>query len=278
MSLFFVLYNFLNNNFYLFKGGLEKQTKMQIFAKYLSMTLLFPIYKLLNIKKIGFSNLKIEAFAYDNIYQLFGEIFVKGAYFFHSNKKRPILIDAGANIGVATLFFKFLYPESEIYAFEPDPKTFKLLVRNIENNKLANVHLYNVALTAATGRINFYTGSHPGSVSASTTRIRGSHSKIKVKSQTLSALINQIGPVDLLKVDIEGAEYLVFEDLVKNNSLRYVYEIIVEYHHNLTKNNGTLDEFLALLRRAGYKYQIDGTSLPLYQKNFYEAILIYAYK
>lgn len=277
MSLFFVLYNFLNNNFYLFKGDLEKHTKVKIFAKYLIMTILFPIYKLLNIKKIGFSNFQIEAFSYDNIYQLFGEIFVKGAYFFHSNKKGPILIDAGANIGVATLFFKFLYPESKIWAFEPDPETFKLLERNIENNQLTNVHAYNIAVAGSVGHIDFYTDK-PGSVSASTVRLNNSQSKIKVKSQTLSNIISKIKRVDLLKVDIEGSEYLAFADLIRNNSLRDVQEIIVEYHHHLTKSNKTLDQFLALLRSAGYNYQIDGTSLPLYRKNFYEAILIYAYK
>lgn len=240
------------------------------------MTLVFPIAKLLNIKKISFSSLQIAGFTYDSIYQLFGEIFVKGEYFFRSQTPNPTIIDAGANIGVGTVYFKFLYPKSKISAFEPDPQTFKLLETNIKRNNLTDVHLTNAAVANLEGQIDFYTDK-PGSVSASA--MTGNlQTRIKVKSITLPQVIKKLKKVDLLKVDIEGYEYLVFKDLASKKSLKFVREIIVEYHHNLTNANGTLDEFLALLRSAGYKYQIDGTSMPLYKKNFYQAVLIYAYK
>jgi FkbM family methyltransferase len=62
-------------------------------------------------------------------------------------------LDCGANIGLATLFFKRLYPESEIHAFEPDPETFKMLRRNVEQNSLSYVYLYNVALSDQQGAV-----------------------------------------------------------------------------------------------------------------------------
>lgn len=276
MSLAFVLYNFLNNIFYLAKSEIGLQTKVKIFAKYFMMTLAFPIAKILNVKKISFSGLQIKAFTYDSIHQLFGEIFVKGEYFFRSRAPNPTIIDAGANIGVGILYFKFLYPKSKITAYEPDPQTFKLLATNIKSNNLTDVHLTNAAVANMEGQIDFYTDK-PGSVSASAMRT-DLKKRMKVKSITLPEVIKRLKKVDLLKVDIEGYEYLVFKDLASKNSLKFVREIIVEYHHNLTNANGTLDEFLALLRQAGYKYQIDGTSMPLYKKNFYQAVLIYAYK
>lgn len=277
MSPSFVIYNFLTNIFYLSKNSFEKNTKAKIFIYYLRFTFVFPFYKFFKLKNLKFQDFQIEGFTYDNIYHLFGEIFVKGSYYFQAKVKNPTIVDAGANIGISVLFFKFLYPKSTIFAFEPDPQTFHMLTKNVQKNNLKKIHLYNLALTDKTKTIDFYTDLS-GSESASAFAQNNLKEKIKVKSITLSSFIKETGYVDLLKVDIEGAEYLVFKDLIAKNCLRSIQEIIVEYHHNLARPNRTLDEFLGLLRRSGFKYQVDGISMPLYRKNFYEAILIYAYK
>jgi hypothetical protein len=49
--------------------------------------------------------------------QLYYEIFVRQYYFFASDRKEPIVFDCGANVGVATMYFKWLYPHSRVHCF-----------------------------------------------------------------------------------------------------------------------------------------------------------------
>lgn len=94
---------------------------LKIFIKF------FTINKITKLKKENIFGFKIEAFDYDTIRFLFEEIFYKNEYFIKLDNRPPIIFDCGANIGMATIYFKWLYPDSIIYAFEPDKQTFKIL-------------------------------------------------------------------------------------------------------------------------------------------------------
>src|SRR5215471_7593686 len=61
---------------------------------------------------------------------MYREIFDLEIYRFNAKTKRPYIIDCGANIGLSVLYFKQLYPESQIVAFEPDEAVFAVLSRN----------------------------------------------------------------------------------------------------------------------------------------------------
>lgn len=84
---------------------------------------------------------------------LFGfyEIFFRDIYFFSADNQTPFILDCGANIGLATLYFKMLYPQSNIIAFEPSPNCFTLLTKNITANKLAGVTAINKAVSNKKG-------------------------------------------------------------------------------------------------------------------------------
>ena len=62
---------------------------------------------------------------------LFNEIFMQAPYFFKSSNDPPLIFDCGSNIGMSVLFFKKLYPNARIVAFETDPFTFEILRRNV---------------------------------------------------------------------------------------------------------------------------------------------------
>src|SRR5437899_3016680 len=79
---------------------------------------------------------------------LYSEIFARECYRFTSNKPSPVILDCGANIGMATLYFKWLYPAAQINAFEPDPTTFSALNDNVSRNRLQGVSVHNIALGA----------------------------------------------------------------------------------------------------------------------------------
>src|SRR5438309_286226 len=69
---------------------------------------------------------------YEQFAIVFAEIFVPQVYRFTPTRPDPLIFDCGANIGMAVLYFKWMYPRSRIVAFEPEPATFELLKRNVE--------------------------------------------------------------------------------------------------------------------------------------------------
>ena len=72
-------------------------------------------------------NFRVSYFGDFQLKVLNWEIFRKGAYLFHTDKKQPLILDCGSNIGMSILFFKMLYPGARIIGFEPDPDTFEIL-------------------------------------------------------------------------------------------------------------------------------------------------------
>ena len=99
---------------------------------------------------------QIEFFDYRHLRYIFVEIFLTRDYLFTSGTARPFIVDCGANLGMSIVFFKRLYPECKILAFEPDPETFSLLKGNVEANGFEDVTLVNKAVSSAEGVIEFY--------------------------------------------------------------------------------------------------------------------------
>jgi FkbM family methyltransferase len=135
-------------------------------------------------------------------------------YFFHKLKKRyKTVFDLGAYIGDTVYFAdKFLKPEV-IYAFEPDILNWKILKENIRLNNLENkVKIISFATFSKNGYL-YFNQSEAGS------NLTDSNNKnlIKVKTVTLDSFVNQekIKKVDLIKMDIEGAEFDTLKGAVK---------------------------------------------------------------
>ena len=63
----------------------------------------------------------------------------------------PRILDCGANIGLATLYFKLLYPGACITCFEPGAEAFRVLEANISANQLEEVTAFPVALAREAG-------------------------------------------------------------------------------------------------------------------------------
>lgn len=103
-------------------------------------------------------------------------MFVEQEYAFEPATPTPRIIDAGANIGMATLFFKTMWPEASVDAFEPSPASFRLLERNVTDNRLTNVRLHAAALAGRSGQVSFFTPPEDEtSLIAGTRPDRGGH-------------------------------------------------------------------------------------------------------
>jgi FkbM family methyltransferase len=119
--------------------------------------------------------------------------------------------NCGSNIGVSILFFKMLYPKARITGFEPDPFTFDLLTDNVRSNSLTDVELYQCPLGDDDHSITLYRPSEEGASSLRMNVIgkRAVNSaSITVQARRLSGFIRD-HEIDLLKIDIEGAEHQV---------------------------------------------------------------------
>jgi len=190
------------------------------------------------------------------------EIFNDLPYEFKSNRKKPFIIDAGSYIGIATLFFKKLYPESTILCFEPDPVAFELLQKNIALNKLSKITFINAALSQKTGDISFYGQRYKESPDALGNSIvstwglkRDSSNVITVKSVLISSYISS--EIDFLKLDIEGAEQQVLEELEQTNKLCFIREMAIEVHqcYDMYALNN-INAIINLLERNHFNVQV----------------------
>jgi FkbM family methyltransferase len=181
-----------------------------------------------------------------------------------ANKNDKIrIVDCGANIGMSLLFFKKFFPNAEIIAFEPDEASFKLLEKNINENNLSHVKIFRNAVGNKNGKLKLYTpGGFDGSPGSSIYRDL-THSKTFMESEIemipLSGL--KLGKIDVLKIDIEGAEEKVFQDLVKNNILKKVGLINLEYHHGSMLKDNRLSSILKAIEDAGFEYLLNPDSL-----------------
>lgn len=177
-------------------------------------------------KLLGFD---IQFFGYAQLLTLIEEIFIYQIYKFDSDKVDPCIIDCGSNIGVSILYFKLLFPKSKIYAFEPDPECFCKLEHNISVNLLENVNLFNLGLWDRTGEAILHKrGSVPGYLGMSLRVYDAADLELPVAVQKLSDFID--GDVELIKIDVEGCEREIIQDLIINGKLAHVRQMLIEVH------------------------------------------------
>lgn len=218
---------------------------------------------------------KIYGYSYETLDYLYREIFLNLSYNFDTKNEYPVIIDCGSNIGMATLFFKKKYPQAKVLCFEPNPSSFKLLNKNIEENGLSNVELHNIALSNQIGEIEFFIGNRKDSMVGSIRSDRAGNENVKVKAEKLSDFLARFSKINMIKIDVEGAENLILNDLTSSGTLSRVEQIIVEYHHKLGTDDSCLAPFLAQLESAGFEYNIQASFIKL---NSFQDILIHCYK
>ena len=223
---------------------------------------------------------------------LFNEIYIDEVYLKHDIKipKEATIIDAGANIGLFSLWIKNKFPMSKILAFEPSPEIYKILELNmmIINN---DVQAYNYGLSDKEDIREFFyypgysviSGFHvnrerdaeiiisgmkasskqgsniPGDFkrhSSMTSLVKKRFNSLiayKCKVSTLSQVIHQtnLTNIDLLKIDVEGSELAVLGG-IDENDWNKINQIVVEVH-----NNKDLNIIVPLLKSKHFKIIVE---------------------
>lgn len=122
-----------------------------------------------------------------------------------------VFIDVGANFGVYTLVAsKLVGAAGKVFALEPTAQSFAILGQNVALNHSANVRAFQVALTQTRGKAWLYHGWDPVGNSLGMDPLCGNQGE-EVQTESLDNLLeeNGIDRVDVIKVDVEGAEELV---------------------------------------------------------------------
>ncbi|MDD5559542.1 FkbM family methyltransferase [Candidatus Methylomirabilis sp.] len=219
----------------------------------------------------------VKFFDYSVFLFLFEEIFICKQYDFKATSYRPVILDCGSNIGMSLLYFKRVYPDCVLVAFEADRKTFELLKENVQGNKLRDVILVNRAVLDRTGPVEFYSDPGlPGSLAMSANPERGLKARTMIEAITLSEYLHS--EIDFLKMDIEGAEGRVLRELADRNKLKLVKEMVFEYHHHERPAEDALSGVLAILEQNGFGYEICDMIPPPFQRGRFRGMLIYAYQ
>lgn len=159
------------------------------------------------------------------------EVFGRRVYAVPDLRAPEVVVDLGAHIGATVLFFAMRFPRARIVAVEPDPVNFAKLRRNV--GSMLQVTLVNTAVTERNGTITLYSaGRLDGWKSASTRPATRWQQPVDVPSTRLDDLLAdaRITDVDLLKIDIEGAEYEVLKSF---HGLASVRTIVGEAHPDL---------------------------------------------
>jgi len=132
------------------------------------------------------------------------ELYVDDEYDLPLPAQADVVVDAGANIGLSALELRARYPRARILALEPDPLAFSKLARATHGD--AGITALPVALAAADGPRAFFTS--PESVVSGFARTRPFQHETTVRARRLDGILNEqsLDHVDLLKLDVEGAE------------------------------------------------------------------------
>lgn len=163
------------------------------------------------------------------------KIFIDKEYEFVTERSPAVIVDAGANIGLASIYFANKYPQAKIISIEPEQTNFDLLKANIAPypkilpiqaalwNCTKDVELIDPGL----GKWGFVTASQyteAGEIGSKCHRIT---------ALTVNRLMEDFGldRIDILKIDIEGAELEVFQDT--SQWLNRVDAIVIELHERL---------------------------------------------
>ena len=160
----------------------------------------------------------------------FIQILIDGELDFPMDEEPATIVDAGANIGLASLYFAHRFPQAKIVALEVDQSNFELLVRNTK--AYANITCLKNALWSKQAQLNILNPKdEPWAFRVGEV---ASDDGTSIPALGVDDLLTEFesGRIDLLKVDIEGAEKEVFQ----NGTAKWIHRIgvlAVELHDHI---------------------------------------------
>lgn len=170
----------------------------------------------------------------------YAEVVVEDCYrlFRNYSQLNPrVIVDIGANIGMFSRLCSMLFPEADIYAYEPNPLALKYLEQNAT---ATSIKVLPYAVGENSGAVNFNT-------SCDTTLGQVTEDGNLTVNCIAASQVADGRQIDLLKMDCEGSEWSILRD---TTLLARTSNACIEYHLG---NKHTLDELKELVEKANHK-------------------------
>lgn len=196
---------------------------------------------------ISFLSYKFEVPDCLSFVHQFKDLFVDELYKFETKENVPLIYDCGSNVGTSCVYFKSLYPGARIKAFEAAPEIASLLKKNLAENNIEGVEITDKALWINNEGIEF---SPDG---ADTGSLYGGGNKIRVGTVRLKDLLEKEENINMIKMDIEGAEADIIIDC---RDVLYKSENIFVEYHSWNNEAQRLDEILRIMTMNQFRYYI----------------------
>ena len=176
----------------------------------------------------------------------------------------PVIFDVGANVGATAQRYRALYPRAAIHCFEPYAPSFARLSAALSTDSLVSLHRLALSSARGSAMLNVNLSAETNSLlqsDAQAARYWGeglleTQSEVEVAVQTLDGFCEEhsIARIDVLKLDVQGAEYSVLEGADALLSARRVGMIYAEVIIAPTYvGQRRLVDYLSLLSVKGYE-------------------------
>ena len=173
-------------------------------------------------------------------------IYERGGFTFSS--ELGTVVDAGADAGIFSLMASQW--ADRVVSIEASQVNFDLLKLNIDRNHITNIDARSRALWSKTGAMLDLEGSAESGCGRVNDKARSNATGNRIESISLDDLIKEIGPIDLLKIDIEGAEYETFRACTR---LASIGTIVGEMHLEDESERHLLNGLVTDLESAGFE-------------------------
>ncbi|PQJ20611.1 FkbM family methyltransferase [Tenacibaculum sp. SG-28] len=192
---------------------------------------------------------------------IFQQVFFNGEYNIPLDFEPKNIIDAGANIGLAAIFFSNKYPNAKIISIEPEASNFLLLEENTKHYD--NITPLNKALSNISNQELYVVDRGYGNSGFMTESIEKSGNKdseSSVKAVTVDDIMHQYNYefIDIIKIDIEGYEKELFENNT-DNWLKNTKCLIIELHDRM--KNGCSSSFFSAISKHDFSFMHQGENL-----------------
>lgn len=180
------------------------------------------------------------------VYELFTDDTYELPWFTRGLRDDTVVLDLGGHIGAFSLAITRLFPQARVEAYEPTPFTSGYLRRNVEINGLSDrVRVFEAAISARAGVLVMAIADDGSAHNGVMLVGAPGTSSIEVPTTGLGdAFAAAPGPVDLVKFDIEGAEY---EAILESSPdlWQSVSRVVMEYHHMPGRSWAELESFFS---------------------------------
>ena len=196
------------------------------------------IFGALGRREIAVSNwdkvMVIRPSFYDDVVALFGSLHERwiGDLFLAVCREGKVILDVGAHIGRYTLLCAGKVGISgRVIAVEPDPGNLDILCKNLRSNEVSNVQVVRTAISDRDGVVELGIGEDTGTNSI-VRQSKSARRYVKVQSTTIDSLLCdlRVEKVDLMKIDVEGAEKLVLTGAEKTLQEGKIDRVVCEIH------------------------------------------------